>query len=258
MIHKGFSLLELSIVLVIIGLLAGGVMVGQELMRQSELRGVITDLDKASTAVNAFKSKYSALPGDMKNAELYWGTAGVSDAACLIADSRTASPYNATCNGNGNGIIANTARSAEGYRFWQHLSAAGMYEGSFSGIRGSGTLGVSPDNSPAMKIAGAFWRITNLGVVDLANLVFYPGNYNNTMQGGRIANDASMDNDVPFLRAEEMYSIDIKRDDGQAASGIIVSRENRTQCITSTDPTVAAYLLTSTQEGCVFIFRNAF
>ncbi len=75
----GFSLLELSIVLVIIGLLASGVMVGQSLVRGAELRSVMNDHNKILSATNAFRLKYNALPGDMRNATAFWGK---DNAAC--------------------------------------------------------------------------------------------------------------------------------------------------------------------------------
>ena len=67
-IDKGFSLVELSIVLVILGLLIGGILTGQSLIRAAELRSVTTQYQGYVTAVNTFRDKYFALPGDMPNA----------------------------------------------------------------------------------------------------------------------------------------------------------------------------------------------
>src|SRR5580658_7858400 len=64
----GFTLIELSIVLVIIGLIVGGVLAGQDLIRAAAARAQITQIEKYNTAVNTFRGKYNALPGDM-NAE---------------------------------------------------------------------------------------------------------------------------------------------------------------------------------------------
>ena len=58
---RGFSLVELSIVLVILGLLVGGVLGGQALIRSSEIRSLIVDKDKYITAVQTFKNKYNGL-----------------------------------------------------------------------------------------------------------------------------------------------------------------------------------------------------
>ncbi len=84
--QKGFTLIELSIVLVIIGLVIGGVMVGKTMIKSAETNRAIGDLDKINAAVNSFKIKYNCLPGDCTNStELF--------------DSTVAG------NGNGNGLI---------------------------------------------------------------------------------------------------------------------------------------------------------
>ena len=71
--QRGFSLVELSIVLVILGLLTGGILAGQSLIRASELRAVSTEFQRYVAAVNTFRDKYFMLPGDMSNATAFWG-----------------------------------------------------------------------------------------------------------------------------------------------------------------------------------------
>ena len=61
----GFTLIELSIVLVVIGLLVGGVLVGRDLMAASAIRAQISQIEKYQQAVNTFKGKYGYLPGDI-------------------------------------------------------------------------------------------------------------------------------------------------------------------------------------------------
>jgi prepilin-type N-terminal cleavage/methylation domain-containing protein len=63
--RSGFTLIEMSIVLVVIGLLVGGVLVGQDLIRAAYVRAQISQIEKFNTAVNTFYGKYQALPGDM-------------------------------------------------------------------------------------------------------------------------------------------------------------------------------------------------
>ena len=55
---QGFTLLELSIVLVVIGLIVGGTVVGKDLIRASELNSIITQQNKIQIALNTFKLKY--------------------------------------------------------------------------------------------------------------------------------------------------------------------------------------------------------
>ena len=71
--RAAFSLVELSIVLVILGLLTGGILTGQNLIRAAELRSVVTEFQTYQTAVMTFRDKYFALPGDMTNATDFWG-----------------------------------------------------------------------------------------------------------------------------------------------------------------------------------------
>src|ERR1700733_13388871 len=63
--ESGFTLIELSVVLVIIGLIVGGILVGQDLIKAAETRAQITQIEKYNQAVNTFRSKFGAIPGDM-------------------------------------------------------------------------------------------------------------------------------------------------------------------------------------------------
>src|SRR5690606_1501704 len=96
----GFSLVELSIVLVILGLLTGGILGGQSLIKAAELRSVATERQQWQIAINSFKGKYRALPGDMPNATAFWGVAanGGGGAGC----AQFISTGTETCDGNGN------------------------------------------------------------------------------------------------------------------------------------------------------------
>lgn len=146
--QNGFSLVELSIVLVILGLLTGGILGGQELIRAAELRAAPTELNKYRTAVYTFRDKYFALPGDMPNAVRFWtpaagGTADGMDSACTSLDHTSPSTGTETCNGNGNNQIE---LGSEMLRFWQHLGNAGLIEGAIHG-----GFGHKPNQSRASR-----------------------------------------------------------------------------------------------------------
>lgn len=109
--------------LVIIGLIVGGVLVGQDLIKAAELRGSISQLSKYNTAVNTFRTKYGYLPGDIPQS---------------IAGSFGLFQMTATCTTPcrfGNGLIDSSSAGGgvvamwEHYVFWRHLGEAGFVEG---------------------------------------------------------------------------------------------------------------------------------
>lgn len=73
--RTGFTLIELSIVLVIIGLIIGGILTGRDLIQASEVRATASDIEKLRTAIYTFKNKYNCLPGDCPNALVFFPSA---------------------------------------------------------------------------------------------------------------------------------------------------------------------------------------
>ncbi len=124
--RRGFSLVELSIVLVILGLLVGGILAGQSLIRASELRSVSTDLQRFQTSMAAFKDKYFGLPGDITNATSFWGARDNNDGIGTdCTDLLTAETTSRTCNGDGSGtissVLALAAERHETFHAWKQL-----------------------------------------------------------------------------------------------------------------------------------------
>src|SRR5260221_5015682 len=130
--EAGFTLVEIAIVLVIIGLLVGGVLKGQEMITQAKIKNIINDFNGVTVAVTSYQDRYRAIPGDGQNATTRWTT-------------------QAPASGNGNGIIAGLysandtsgtggapPAAAESNLFWQHLRIAGFVPGLTTGT-GSGT-----------------------------------------------------------------------------------------------------------------------
>lgn len=118
--QKGFTLVEIAIVLVIIGLLLGGVMKGQELISNSKVKAAASDLEGISTAYNGYMDRYRAIPGD--------------DGPLATLQARGGSWATITSAGNANGALAITAAqtftaAGEGAAFWQALKAAGFISG---------------------------------------------------------------------------------------------------------------------------------
>src|SRR5882724_4200087 len=70
--EAGFTLVEIAIVLVIIGLLLGGILKGQEMITQAKIKNVINDFNGITVAITSYQDRYRALPGDDKNAAARW------------------------------------------------------------------------------------------------------------------------------------------------------------------------------------------
>lgn len=248
---QAFSLVELSIVLVILGLLVGGVLTGQSLIRAAELRSVTTEFQKYQAAVNSFRDKYFALPGDMTNATSFWGK---NNAACPSHSGTAAT--NGTCNGNGDGSILHITPVAnatgEHLQFWKQLALSGMIEGAFTGTF-SATAGTFEDGIvPRAKLPNGWWweaaAPNHPGDADIYALDY--GNYLSI--GGSV------------LKPEEAWNIDVKVDDGKPAQGNVIGVFWNNLCAAADDGSsanndlIASYRLTDTSLKCALIFRKAF
>jgi prepilin-type N-terminal cleavage/methylation domain-containing protein len=116
--QSGFTLVEIAIVLVIIGLLLGGVLKGQELINSAKVKNMIGDFRTTSTFVYAYQDKFRALPGD---------DAGV--VAHVNGTLATAIPGTAVGDGRINGAWNSSTATDESYLFWQHVRLAGLATG---------------------------------------------------------------------------------------------------------------------------------
>lgn len=209
--RNGFTLIEVSIVMVIIGLVASGVLLGKLLIRQAELRAIATDMDAFITAAQAFKIKYGGFPGDIADATTYWPAADPNPAICAT----TPSVNNSTCNGNGNGDVDNATN--EMFRFWQQLGAAEMIRGRYTGVAGPANAyhSIPGVNTPSSKLHSLTYLVREFGQ--------WPGNgstfatfYGTMMDIGLASNGAPQGF---FLEAQEAYNIDLKIDDGKPGQG---------------------------------------
>ncbi len=134
--RQGFTLIELSIVLVIAGLLAGGIMVGRDLIRAAEIRKLHAQYLDFVTAIGTFKVKYNCLPGDCPNATDFFEAYDPGGGTC---PANSTPPGPATCDGNGDGQIELSAvvigPVREDLLLWQHLTNAALLAGSYSGAQ---------------------------------------------------------------------------------------------------------------------------
>jgi prepilin-type N-terminal cleavage/methylation domain-containing protein len=252
----GFSLVELSIVLVILGLLVGGILAGQSLIRAAELRSVSTELQKYQSSVGAFSDKYASLPGDMPDATAVWGEAHATLATCKT----TAGTGTQTCNGNGDGLVGLSPSLPsdwyETYLFWEHLANARLIEGAYTGIISGGgsyhiTIGT---NAPRSRISNAGWMMQSAGL----GLPWYTTNRDHTFQIGTSSNASSNTwTSGAILTPQEAWNIDTKTDDGKPGTGKVMGFA-MTSCTTTDVAATAEYELTTNSIECSPLFKAEF
>ncbi len=246
--RHGFSLVELSIVLVILGLLTGGILAGQSLIRAAELRSVSSDFQRYQTAIFTFRDKYMALPGDFRKATDFWLIRGGdgSNVAC----HQTINSYTGTCNGDGNGqihMISGDASVGERLAAWQHLAYAGLIEGRFTGASANATADsrIVGTNIPKMKVG------SNTGM--LISYVAGPQSGSSQYFDGPYATNSLCMDGSYGLKPEEAWNLDTKMDDGKPATGsMYVFKASSTwgpSCADG-DTTAANYAVTDTTLRC--------
>ncbi len=216
--EAGFTLLELSIVLVVIALIVGGVLVGQNLIKSAEIRGTVGQFEKYNSAVNTFRVKYGGLPGDIRKTE-----AAAFGLYSLVMAS-------AVGFGDGNGLIeGGNSGSAlpvgETLLFWRHMSDAGLVDGAL------GVVGNSIIVTGTGLVTGAVSNIsqslppTKVSAQN-AFVVFSANGFNYYTLVPITAIDATpaytMGN--TGISPIAAYNIDAKIDDGNPNTGIIIAR----------------------------------
>ena len=155
--QQGFTLVEIAIVLVIIGLLLGGILKGQEMITQAKIKNVVADFSGVSAAYYGYQDRYRAIPGDDVNAATRW----------TVAPAAVAGSGNAVLTGKYN----SQTDTDESRKWWDHLRRAGFVSGSgytqpinaVAGIIGVQTGDAGGTIGPAMNgITGLMVCSTNL------------------------------------------------------------------------------------------------
>ena len=197
--HKGFTLIELSIVLIIISLVVGGIVGGKSLIKSAELNSLISELKEYETAFNSFELQYDALPGDFNEASLYWPTYVV--------------PVGGSVDGDGDGLIESRTTEDNLSSYHLHLSdlIQPVYES--TGIYISSKYG----NNTVIKINTSI-VINNVGIA---------GADISSVNGKIILNINYLDATTSvgykgIISGSDLKSVDKKIDDGLPRTGKLV------------------------------------
>lgn len=279
----GFTLIELSIVLVIMGLVVGGILTARDLIRASELNYIIAQVEKYKTAANTFRIKYGQIPGDITNATQFFGNAGgnASDNYTSSCQSAMNTSTNAqTCNGNGDrrfgggGPGASNVQDEEGLYFWHHLSLANLINAGgltprhsyLNGGSSSWVLtGLNVPGSKAHSNGGfsAFYLCVSSGPAYFLNgsctHVFFYGAQDDDAQNNYLGINL-----YPIMSAQDAYSIDKKVDNGMPGIGSVTAlpptgtTAYENNCTSSSNVSTATYTVATEGVTCALIFKAGF
>jgi prepilin-type N-terminal cleavage/methylation domain-containing protein len=221
--NRGFSLIELAVSVIIIGLLVGGIASGTKLIAQAELRGFIAQMDQHKADYNAFKLEYNAVAGDMKDASTFF-------TGCAVVSL--------SCNGNGDGLITLSSDAGdEPVKFFRHLN--------LSGINTNSGMIALPSNYDPYSNAGNttfFPKGRILGSAFMVSSVDAGGTGGSPSPPGTIVSDSTLElaSNFPFystvvfavkadgpvavlngaMPALLAHNIDRKMDDGDSSGGV--------------------------------------
>jgi prepilin-type N-terminal cleavage/methylation domain-containing protein len=182
--QAGFTLVEIAIVLVIIGLLLGGILKGQEMITQAKIKNVVNDFNGITAAVNSYQDRYKALPGDDINATGRWAGSLSGDGNGQFCTG--ACPVPVVAPNLYNNAVTTTVAAPEVNLFWWHLRLAGF-------VGGSTAAGAGSSASPPSNAANGLMGVQTGGMGFTSNIVCS----SNLPDKIAIAVDTQMDDGTP-------------------------------------------------------------
>jgi prepilin-type N-terminal cleavage/methylation domain-containing protein len=222
--NRGFTLIELSVVLLVIGLLVGGAVVGTSMIERAKQKDFLDDIQRVRAGTATFKMMYKAYPGDFANATSFFTAAASCPTGGLAA----------TCNGNGDSAINSTSTGADNHEsrmFAQHLASAEIIPGRYNS---DWPAGVAP--TVGTQLYDTIYP--NIGIIPGytgqygTSGSFYDGFYGNYLRIGRPTTGHVTQQ---WMSCEMLSAIDKKFDNNKPGTGWI--RAAVGQCTTDTSPT---------------------
>ncbi|MBL6785285.1 MAG: type II secretion system protein [Rickettsiales bacterium] len=198
--RQAFSLLELSLVVIIISLLIAGATSGLRIVRKAQIQSSIKEMTNYKFMIHEFMTAYQAIPGDFDSAHSFFDNG--SDDICGTSYE---------CNGDGDGMIELDSKSnSEVFRGWQHLSLSGFADTEFDGEwNETNSVASAPLNDANISIT--YDAIQNDNLLKLGSYLDYQGHYSST----------------GLLTTKEAFEIDNKYDDGFPSTGKIIAHNNQ-------------------------------
>ena len=250
---SAFSLIELSIVLIIIGLLIAGITGGASLIKSSELRAVMGEARAYAVAVNAFYTQYNALPGDFSTAVGAVSGVTTPTSGLVVGDGDAKIEFCTTGCVTG----ATTASGSEGAIAWQHLKFAGAIDTAPTFTGGATATQTAGTHYPASKIKASGWGF-DYNSTTSQNVVVLTGSTTTaaTVDTNSLVNGTVMS--TAALLAADALSIDAKIDDGISTYGKIravgTSGTGSTNCYSGSS-TTGTYTVANSTKVCALSYQ---
>ncbi len=208
--EKGFTLVELAIVMIIIGLLIGGILKGQELINNARVSSSVAQIKAVEAAINTFKDKYAAYPGDVGNP-----TARLPN--CTAAPCSTAGDGDSLIEVTGTANdVGGAAANDEGGRAFIHLAAASVLSSGGVDPIAAWAIGTAlPDLNLGGKIAVGY-NLSTVATTGLSSAGNLSGHYLAVGAAGTSMAAANV-----TLKSSNVANIDRKLDDGAPNVGSV-------------------------------------